>query len=93
VTVYSTTCTSESLESDVARLSLLRNILLLVWPSSDTVINLTTPEESHLLGKAHYVEKGPPTILSGTITSKSFLHFTHKTVWLLICAKPVPAAI
>jgi hypothetical protein len=38
-TVYSTTCTSESWASDVAKLSLLRNILLLGWPSSDTLTN------------------------------------------------------
>ena len=37
--VYSTTCTSESLESDVARLSLLRKILLLGCPSKDTAMS------------------------------------------------------
>lgn len=39
VTLHSTTCNSESLDSTVARVSLLRRMLLLGWPSSDTVMS------------------------------------------------------
>src|ERR1700722_184205 len=35
-------------------------------------------------GTPAYTAKGPPIILSGTITSKPFLHLVQETVWLPI---------